>query len=383
MDKVCGLDVHKDSVFACILNEKGEKILEERYGTLTPELDKLREALINNGVGRVAMESTSIYWMPIWRVLASDFDLTLVNPYLIKQLPGRKTDVKDAWWIAQCLQKEMLRKSYVPTDDVQQMRQYSRRYRYLTRHLVRIEQRIDNHLQRCNIRFSNYVSNQGRNVSIRKVIKAIIDDGERDPEKLCQLVHGRIKNSHGKDVITASLTGVIGETDVEMLRQCMEELELIKKQQSKCITLLEELATKHFAGEIALLCTIPGIKTLNAICILAELGGDMKAFYSAALLIGWAGLRPRNEESAGKVRSRKTLHGNKYLRISLVEAAWSAGLSNKSFLGKKYRQLCQRMKSQKAILAIARKLLVIIFNVLSKKQPFDLKRNMQTLKKSD
>ena len=144
MEKACGLDVHKDSVFACILDEKGEKILEKRYGTWTPELDQLREALLEHGVGRVAMESTSIYWMPIWRVLDTDFELTLVNPYLTKQLPGRKTDVKDAHWLAQCLQKEMLRGSYVPTEELQEMRQYSRRYMYLSKQLVRVEQWIDN-----------------------------------------------------------------------------------------------------------------------------------------------------------------------------------------------------------------------------------------------
>jgi len=376
MEKVCGLDVHKDSVFACILSEKGEKILESRYGTLTPELDKLREVLVSHGVGRVAMESTSIYWMPVWHVLESDFKLTLVNPYLIKQLPGRKSDVKDAHWIAQCLQKEMLKGSYVPDSDLQQMRQYSRRYRYLSKRIVCVEQRMDNHLQRCNIRFSNYVSNQGSNVSMRKVIKSIIE-GERDPVQLCRLVHGRTKNRHGKKVIVASLTGVIMDTDVEMLRQCMEELELLEKQQSQCIKLLEELANIFYAEEISLLRTIPGIQTLSAICILAELGGDMKAFYSASMLVGWAGLRPRNDESAGKIRSRKTLHGNRYLRQMLIEVSWAAARSNKSFLGKKYRQLSARMKSQKALMAITRKLLVIIFNVLSKKQPFDPIRNMQ------
>ena len=379
MNKVCGLDVHKDSVFACILDEKGEKILEERFGTLTPDLDKLRDTLVAQGVGRVAMESTSIYWKPIWRVLVSDFDLVLVNPLLIKQLPGRKSDVKDAHWIAQCLQKEMLRGSYVPDEELQQMRDYSRRYSYLSKQIVRVEQRIDNHLQKCNIRISNYVSNQGKNVSIRKVIKAIIA-GERDPTILCRLIHGRIKNKHGKDVIIAALTGVITATDVEMLRQCLEELELFEKQQSSCIKSLEELAMKHYAKEISLLCTIPGIKMLSATCILAELGGDMSAFFSAAMLIGWAGLRPRNDESAGKVRSRKTLHGNKYLRKMLIQVAWAAGRSNKSFLGKKYRQLSGRMKSQKALVAIARKLLVIIFNVLSKKEPFDHHRNIQAKK---
>jgi transposase len=376
MEKVCGLDVHKDSVFACILDEKGEKILEARYGTLTPELDKLRNALVEHGVGRVAMESTSIYWMSIWRVLVSDFSLILVNPYLIKQLPGRKSDVKDAHWIAQCLQKEMLKGSYVPDEDLQQMRQYSRRYRYLTKRIVCVEQRLDNHLQRCNIRFSNYVSNQGSNVSMRKVIRAIIE-GERDPVKLCRMIHGRTKNKHGQGIITDSLTGVIHEVDVEMLRQCMEELELLEKQQSRCVKLLEEPANKFYAGEISLLCTIPGIKTLSSICILAELGGDMNAFFSASMLVGWAGLRPRNDESAGKIRSRKTLHRNKYLRQMLIEVSWAAARSNKSFPGKKYRQLSQRMKAQKALLAITRKLLVIIFNVLSKKQPFDLNRNMQ------
>jgi transposase len=183
MDKVCGLDVHKDSVFACILEEKGEKILEEKFGTLTPDLDNLRKTLVEHGVGRVAMESTSIYWMPVWHVLASDFELKLANPYFIKQLPGRKSDVKDAHWIATALQKELIKGSYVPDSDLQKMRQYGRRYRYLTRGIVRIEQRMDNHLQRCNIRFSNYVSNSGSNVSLRKVVRGVIA-GERDPVKL-------------------------------------------------------------------------------------------------------------------------------------------------------------------------------------------------------
>lgn len=375
MDKVCGLDVHKDSVFACILDENGEKILEERFGTLTPELERLRETLVNHGAGRVAMESTSIYWMPVWHVLNSDFELTLVNPYFIKQLPGRKSDVKDAHWIATVLQKGMVRGSFVPDENVKEMRQLSRRYRYLTKCIVRVEQRLDNHLQRCNIRFSNYVSNQGSNKSLRKIVNSLIG-GERDPTQLCRKVHGRTTNKHGKQVITDALTGVVSRVDIEMLRQCMEELEMLEKQQAQCIKLLEELAKQYFAKEIPLLCTIPGIQTLSAICILAELGGDMKAFVTAASLVGWAGLRPRNDESAGKVISRKTMHGNRYLRQLLVESAWAATRTQKCFLGKKFALLSKRMKSKKALMAVSRKLLVIIFNVLSKKEPFDPKRNM-------
>jgi len=378
MEKACGLDVHKDSVFACILDEQGKKIFEKRFGTLTPNLMELRDTLVDFGCGRVAMESTSIYWMPIWHILYGDFSLTLANPYFIKQLPGRKSDVKDAQWIAECLQKELIKSSFVADGVLQQMRQYSRQHRRLTKQKVRLEQQMDNQLQRCNIRFSNYVSNQGNNVSLRKIITAI-RNGIRDPVALSLLVHGRTKNKHGKQVITDSLNGVIQRVDVEILKQCMEQIELIEKQQATCLNHLEELANKYYAEEISLLCTIPSVKTLSALFILAEIGNDMKAFSSASSLVGWAGLRPRNEESAGKIQSRKTLYGNKYLRQILVEISWSAARSNKSFLGKKHNILAKRMKPQKALIAITRKMLVVIYNVLKTKQPFDPNRNIQAI----
>ncbi|MDR1895344.1 MAG: IS110 family transposase [Prevotellaceae bacterium] len=376
MDKCCGLDVHKDSIFACILDEQGKKISEKRYGTLTPDLTQLRDTLVEHGCGRAAMESTSIYWKPIWRMLQSDISLKLANPYFIRQLPGRKSDVKDAQWIAECLQKELIRGSFVPEEVTQQMRQYTRQCRRLTKSRVRLEQQMDNQLQQCNIRFSNYVSNQGNNVSLRKIIKAIIE-GERDPVKLGLKVHGRTKNKHGAQTITDSLDGVISAADVEMLKQCMDQLELLEKQQAACLTHLEELANKHFAKEISLLCTIPGIQKFSAYVILSEIGNDMSAFGKASNLVGWAGLRPRNDESAGKIQSRKTLHGNKYLRQILVEISWSAAKSNKTFLGKKHSHLSKRMKSQKALLAITRKILVIVYNVLNTGQPFDPKKNRQ------
>ena len=376
MEKACGLDVHKDSVFACILDEQGKKILEKRYGILTPDLDELRKTLVENGCRRVAMESTSIYWMPIWRILDTDFSLTLTNPYFIKQLPGRKSDVKDAAWIAECQQKDLLKGSFVAGEVLQQMRQYTRQHRRLTKSRVRLEQQLDNQLQRCNIRFSNYVSNQGKNASTRKIVNKIIC-GERDPDKLCQLVHGRTKNKHGKQVISDSLNGIIGQADVQMLKQCMEQIELIEKQQATCLNHLEELSNKHFDKEISLLCTIPSVQKLSAMCILSEIGDEMSVFPKATDLVGWAGLRPRNDESAEKIKSRKILHGNRYLRQILVEISWSAARSNKSFLGKKFKQFSGRMKSQKALIAITRKMLVIIYNVLKTKQPFDPKKNCQ------
>ncbi|MDR0205774.1 MAG: IS110 family transposase [Bacteroidales bacterium] len=379
MEKACGLDVHKESVFACILDEQGKKIFEKRFGTLTPDLIALRDTLVEYGCGRVAMESTSIYWMPIWHILDSDFDLTLANPYFISQLPGRKSDAKDAQWIAECLQKNSIKRSFVASNLLQQMRQFTRQLRRLTKSKVRLEQQMDNQLQRCNIRFSNYVSRQGNNVSLRKIIKAIIA-GEREAVKLCRLVHGRTRNKYGEQVITDSLSGVIHQTDVEILIQCMEQLNLIEKQQATCLYHLEELANTHFAEEISLLCTIPGVKTFSALCILAEIGNDMSAFPKATHLVGWAGLRPRNDETSEKIRSRKILYGNKYLRQILIEISWAAARSNKSFLGRKFNILSKRMLSQKALIAITRKILVIIYNVLKTKQSFDTNRNMKAIK---
>ncbi|MGI5999129.1 MAG: IS110 family transposase, partial [Lutispora sp.] len=247
------------------MDEQGKRILEKRYGTLTPDLTALREALIEQGCGRIAMESTSIYWMPIWHVLESDFSLKLVNPYFIKQLPGRKSDVKDAQWIAECLQKNLIKGSFVPEGILQQMRQLSRQLHRLSKSIARVKQQMDNQLQRCNIRFSNYVSNQGNNVSLRKIVDALIA-GERDPSRLVRLVHGRTKNKHGHQVIAASLEGVINPTDIEMLKGCMEQIDLLEKQQAACLNHLEELAEEYFAGEISLLCTIPGIQKYSAMC---------------------------------------------------------------------------------------------------------------------
>jgi transposase len=378
MEKACGLDVHKDSVFACILDEQGKKIFEKRFGTLTPDLNALSDTLVEYSCVKVGMESTSIYWIPVWHILEHRFELTLANPYFIRQLPGRKSDVKDACWIAECLQKNLIKSSFVADDVCRQMRQYTRWHRKLTKSRVRLEQQLDNQLQRCNIRFSNYVSNQGNNVSMRKIIRSLIA-GERDPVLLSGLVHGRTLNKHGKQIIADSLNGVIQQVDIELLKQCMEQIELTENQQATCLNHLEELANKHFAEEISLLCTIPGIQKFSALCILAEIGNDMSAFQKATHLVGWAGLKPRNDETAGKIKSRKILHGNKYLRQTLVEISWAAARSNKSFLGRKFNEFSKRMKSQKALIAITRKILVIIYNVLKTKQSFDHKRNNQVI----
>jgi hypothetical protein len=174
------------------------------------------------------------------------------------------------------LQKELIKGCFVPDEVIQQMRQYSRQYRRLTKSNARVEQQMDNQLQRCNIRFSNYIFNQGNNISLRKVVNALISS-ERSPTVSGRFVHGRTGNRHGEQVIIDSLEGVINATDVEMLRQCMERIDLYERQQAACLTHLEELADTNNAREISLLCSIAGIQKLSALCILSEIGNDMEA----------------------------------------------------------------------------------------------------------
>ncbi len=226
MKRVCDLDIHKDSVYVCILQENGEKI-EEKFGTLTPDLYQMREMICSHVVEVDGMESTSIYWMPIWNLLEeAGFELKLINPYFIRQLPGRKSDVKDAEWIATALQKEIIRGSYVPALHIQEMRQYERGYVNLSKRIMHLEQGIDMQLQRCNIRLSNYISDTV-GVSMRKVVKAITQ-GETRPEILCKLIHARITNKHGKQTITDSLSGTIKQVDIFMLTTVLPEQVCLK-----------------------------------------------------------------------------------------------------------------------------------------------------------
>lgn len=366
MKTVCGLDVHKVMILMCILKANGSKVIQE-FSTLTVDVECMRDLMKEHGVEEVGMESTGVYWIPIWRILQGHFDLKLINPYFIKQLPGRKTDVKDSEWIATVVQKGLVRGSYVPGRRIQELRQFERRYVRLCEQSTRIEQEIDRGLHRCNIQITNYASRIG-STSVINVVKAVIA-GETTAAQLEKHVHGRIKNKH-KEKIAASLTGVISPTDIFIFRQNIREYDLILVQQEECLKEMSAYCEKYFKKELLLLCTIPGIQKLSAMIIIAELGVDLKTFVTAAALTGWAGLRPRNDESAKKIRSHKITKGNKYLRRILVQCAWAASRQKNCWLKSKFEQLCVRKSSKKALIAIARKLLVIIWNVLSKHETY-------------
>ena len=364
MKVVCGLDVHKDRVFCCILCANGEKI-QHKFGVLTEELVTLRDLMVSEGVEECAMESTSIYWIPIWRVLEGSVKLHLVNPYFIKQLPGKKSDVNDAEWIATCLSKELIASSFVPDDKIQRLRQYDRRIFDLNASISRNLVKLDQCIQRCNIRISNYISTTDSK-GYRSIVK-LISQGVTDAEVLVKELHGRTINRHGRETLVKALTGVVSETDIDIIKQLVEEIELQQRHKDEAQQKMTALCMEWFPQEVENLQTIPGVKERSATSIIAEIGTDMTHFQTPKKLVSWVGLRPRNEESAGKIKARGITHGNRFVRKTMIECSWGAARMKDSFFAEfSYRQCIERRKNKmKVQVAIARKILVAVWYVLS------------------
>ena len=363
MRAVCGLDVHKDTVYLCIMCSDGE-IFEKVYGVLTHQLREMQRDMRLHGVTEVTMESTAMYWIPVWRVLEPRFRLKLVNPYFIKQLPGRKSDVKDAQWIAECTLKDLVRGSFVPPERIQQLRQYDRRIFDLDAEIVRKLSKLDGIMQRCNIRLSNYVSNTDT-----KSYKDVVDDlcsGITAPEELIKKVHGRIVNKHGRETILASLTGVVSDAEKDTMRQLRQEITLAEKHKQECLDKMVTICKTHYPKELKRLMTIPGIRERAATSLIAEIGTDMSKFPTAAHLASWSGLKPRNDVSNGKYKSRRITHGNVYLRKTIIECAWAASRTKDCFFSRfSYHQTVVRKKNKlKVLVAVARKLLIAAWHVL-------------------
>ena len=369
MRSVCGLDVHKDSVYLCILSEDGE-LIEKVFGVLTFQLHQMRDLLLAHHVEEVSMESTSVYWIPIWRILAPHFHLQLVNPYFIKQLPGHKSDVADAQWIAECTMKNLISSSFVPPEDIQQLRQYDRRIFDLDEEIVRKLSKLDAVMQRCNIRLSNYVSNVDSK-SYKDVVRKI-SEGVTDTEILIEEIHGRIIKHHGRETILASLTGVISQAEIDVLRQLREELDLAEEHKQECLERMLEICQEKYPDELRRLQTIPGVKERTATSLIAEIGTDMSKFETANHLAAWSGLRPRNDESNRKFKSRRITHGNVYLRKNIIQCAWAASRTKNCFFSRfSYHQTQVRKKNKmKVIVAVARKLLVAAWHVIHDKTDY-------------
>ncbi len=367
---VAGLDIHKDSIYLCIMRHDETIIFENKYGVLTPDLRQMCNDMVERGVTEAAMESTAVYWVPVWNELCESMKLKLVNPYFIKQLPGRKSDVKDAQWIAECQLKNLIKGSFVPEPIVQDMRKLNRRIMDLNEDMTYNCNKLDAAMQRCGFRLSNYV-NTIKSRSYQKVLGAIIG-GTARPDELVKMVHGRTINKHGRDTIKAAVTGTFSETDITIFRQIKEVIDMIERQIEECQKELTALCEQHFPEQFRRLQTIPGVKERAAMAIIAETGVDMKMFATAACLVGWCGLKPRNDVSNGRYKSRKVTHGNRYLRQILIEIAWGASRTRNCFFSYfSYIQTTVKKKSKMKIqVAIARKILVAIWHMLSKEQDF-------------
>ena len=324
----------------------------------------------SEGVEECAMESTSIYWIPIWRVLETSVRLHLVNPYFIRQLPGKKSDVKDAEWIATCLMNNLIASSFVPDEKIQRLRQYDRRIFDLNTSISRNLVKLDQCVQRCNIRISNYISTTDSK-GYRSIIK-LISQGVTDAEVLVGQLHGRTINRHGRETLIKALTGVVNDTDIDIISQLVEEIEMQQRHKDEAQKKMTSLCEEWFPKEFENLQTIPGVKERSATSIIAEVGTDMDHFQTPKKLVSWVGLRPRNEESAGKIKSRRITHGNKFLRKTMIECAWGSSRTKDSFFAEfSYRQCVERRKNRmKVQVAIARKMLVAIWYILHDGVPY-------------
>lgn len=363
-----GLDVHKDSIFCGVYDGKHHSEVKI-FDTFSSSIRQLGEYLKTEGVERVAMESTSIYWIPVWNVLSEmDFDLMLVNPFLIKQLPGRKSDVKDAQWIAQLLHKDMLRGSFIPNELIVELRSYTRTYIKLKQKTTRSLIKMENILVQSSIRLSSLVTHIGGK-SMINVIEALIK-GETDPHNLAKLVYANKKSKENGKLIQA-LTGCMKSHHRLNLEMEKEEYDLILKQTQKYLDKIEFICQEYYQQQMDLLKTIPGISTISAAIVIAETGADMKTFENSGKLSGWVGLRPKNDESAGKYKSTAITKGNKYLKPILVQIAWAAARTKGSYFKEKFNRLAMRKSAKKALIAIGRKITVVIWHVLNDNKPYN------------
>jgi transposase len=364
--RCAGLDVHKDSVVACIRCVTEPAYREVRtFGTTTRALFDLSEWLESHGVTHVAMEATGVYWKPVWHLLDESFELILANAAHIKNVPGRKTDVADAAWIADLLAHGLIRSSFVPPTRIQELRDLTRTRKQLVREISQHTLRIQKTLEDANIKVASVLSNI-LGTSGRAMLKAIVD-GEDDPHRLAALAVGTARKKQ-----TALVEALRGRATAHHRTLIKLHLGLIDAIEAS----LDEVdaaagkALEPIQARATLLTTMPGVSDIVANVIVAEIGVDMSRFPSPGHLISWAGLCPRNDESAGKRRSTKLRKGGGWLKTTLVTAAWSAVRVKKSYLHAQFHRIRARRGAKKAIMAVAASMLTAAYFMLRDGVPY-------------
>ncbi len=357
--RCAGLDVHPRSVSACTRIVIEGRVAQEvrTFGTSTRELAEMADWLAACGCTHVAMESTGVYWKPVWHVLEGRFELVLANAMYVRNIPGRKSDVKDAVWIADLLAHGLLRGSFVPPERIQELRDLTRTRKQLVREMTRHAQRIQKTLEDANVKLTEVISNV-LGTSGRAILRALIS-GESDPEKLVDLTGGRLKAP--REMLIDALRGRVTDHHRFMLKMHLEQVEHLED----AIRDVEARADQApFRAATELLMTIPGVSEVTARVILAEIGDDMSRFPTAGNLISWAGLCPRLDESAGRRRSNRTRRGAPWLKTVLVQAARAAANKRDSYPRAQYLRLKARRGPNKAVLAVAASMLTAAYHML-------------------
>jgi len=358
----CGLDVHKKSVTACvIITESGKRPLKiiRSFGTMTQDLQDLANWLTEQGVNHVAMESTGIYWQPIWNVLEGHFNLLLINARHIKAVPGRKTDVKDCEWIADLLRHGLLKGSFVPSQEQRQLRELTRYRASLVEERATEVNRLQKALEGANIKLG-VVATDVMGVSGREILAALVA-GTTDPVVLAEMARGKLREKI--PVLQKALSGRFGEHQRFLVARQLAHIGYLEEAIAELDREVAE-RVRPFEDAIVRLDAIPGVGRRIAEVLLAEIGTDMSRFPTARHLASWAGMCPGNNESAGKHRSGKTRKGNRYLQAALVEAAQAAFRKKESYLATQGHRLAARRGKKKAVVAVGHTLLVIVYHLL-------------------
>jgi transposase len=362
--RCAGIDVHKGNVVACIrCCDRPEKVFEEirTFSTMTADLLALADWLASHGVTHVAMESTGVYWKPVFNILEGVVAVILVNAEHIKQVPGRKTDVKDCQWIAQLLQHGLLKASFVPPQPIRELRDLTRQRTQLIQERSAAANRIQKVLEDANIKLAG-VATDVLGVSGRDMLEALIA-GESDPAKLADLARKRLREKI--PALRLALQGRVTDHHRFLLRMHLDHVTHLEELIGRLGVRIEE-ALAPFAEAQERLQTIPGVSQRVAETVLAEIGTRMEQFPSADHLASWAGMCSGNNESAGKRRSGRTTKGDRWLKRILVQAAWAASHTKGTYLAAQYRRLAKRRGCKRALVAVGHTLLVIMYHVLKR-----------------
>jgi transposase len=359
--RCAGLDVHKDSVSAGVRRmEPGADAREtiKKFGTMTPDLLQMSDWLAEQGVTHVAMESTGVYWKPVYYILEGRFELVLANAQQLKRMPGRKTDTQDCAWIAKLMQHGLIASSFVPPEPQRDLRELCRQRVQLMRQKTAVSNRIQKILEDANLKLGS-VASDVLGKSGRAILRGLIA-GETDPAKLAELALGRLRNKMSQ--LRAALTGRVTEHHRFMLKLFLDEVEMVEE----FVRQLEEridAVLGPFAEAVQRWMTIPGVNQRTAQAVAAEIGTDMSRFPTESHLASWAGICPGNDESAGKRRSGKTPKGNTWLKGALVQAAWAASHTKGTYLSAFYRRLAARRGRKRALVALAHAMIGIMYHL--------------------